>query len=127
MALGSFSAQRAELGSPSSIAKARAGAERKTYCCLRRPREPGKAAYPSIRSIRIGRLTEEISCSTCPGQTAWIFGYCHSRRVRSPSTFALFQTHVNPGVYFARTHYVPSRDGQRFLIKTQSSDPAPVP
>ena len=28
----------------------------------------------------------------------------------------LFQTHVPPGVSWLRTHYVPSRDGQRFLV-----------
>jgi eukaryotic-like serine/threonine-protein kinase len=28
----------------------------------------------------------------------------------------LFQTHVPPGVTSLRTHYVPSRDGQRFLV-----------
>ena len=28
----------------------------------------------------------------------------------------LFQAHVPPGVSWLRTHYVPSRDGQRFLV-----------
>jgi len=28
----------------------------------------------------------------------------------------LFQTHVPAGVTSLRTHYVPSRDGQRFLV-----------
>ena len=28
----------------------------------------------------------------------------------------LFQTHVPAGVSWLRTHYVPSRDGQRFLV-----------
>ena len=28
----------------------------------------------------------------------------------------LFQTHVPPGVTALRTHYVPNRDGQRFLV-----------
>jgi serine/threonine protein kinase/Tol biopolymer transport system component len=34
----------------------------------------------------------------------------------------LFQTRVPEGVSSRRTHYVPSRDGQRFLVNTQSSD-----
>ena len=37
----------------------------------------------------------------------------------------LFQTHVPPGVIATRTHYVPSRDGQRFLINTAVESPAP--
>jgi eukaryotic-like serine/threonine-protein kinase len=32
----------------------------------------------------------------------------------------LFQTRVQPGVIALRTHYVPSRDGQRFLVNTAS-------
>jgi eukaryotic-like serine/threonine-protein kinase len=36
---------------------------------------------------------------------------------------ALFQTHVMPGVNSRRTNYVPSRDGQRFLVNTQTGDP----
>jgi eukaryotic-like serine/threonine-protein kinase len=40
---------------------------------------------------------------------------------------ALFQTRVTPGVNQFRTHYVPSRDGQRFLVNTQSGDPSPTP
>jgi eukaryotic-like serine/threonine-protein kinase len=39
----------------------------------------------------------------------------------------LFQTRVAAGVSANRTHYVPSRDGQRFLVNTQTSDPAPTP
>jgi hypothetical protein len=39
----------------------------------------------------------------------------------------LFQTRVPAGVSSYRTHYVPRRDGQRFLVNTQSSDPAPIP
>ncbi len=39
----------------------------------------------------------------------------------------LFQTDVPPGVIPFRTNYVPTRDGQRFLIKTQVSEPAPNP
>jgi len=31
------------------------------------------------------------------------------------------------GVSANRTHYVPSRDGQRFLVNTQSGDPSPTP
>ena len=37
----------------------------------------------------------------------------------------LFQTRVPAGVSANRTHYVPSRDGQRFLVNTQSSDATP--
>jgi Tol biopolymer transport system component/predicted Ser/Thr protein kinase len=39
----------------------------------------------------------------------------------------LFQTRVSAGVTSNRTHYVPSRDGQRFLINTQNTDVAPTP
>ena len=39
----------------------------------------------------------------------------------------LFQTRVPAGVSSYRTHYVPRRDGQRFLVNTQSGDPAPIP
>jgi eukaryotic-like serine/threonine-protein kinase len=39
----------------------------------------------------------------------------------------LFQTRVPEGVTSRRTHYVPSRDGQRFLINTQSNDALPNP
>jgi Tol biopolymer transport system component len=39
----------------------------------------------------------------------------------------LFQTQVPAGVVAFRTNYVPSRDGQRFLINTQTGSPAPLP
>ena len=39
----------------------------------------------------------------------------------------LFQVRVAGGVSSYRTHYVPSRDGQRFLINTPTGDPAMVP
>jgi serine/threonine protein kinase len=39
----------------------------------------------------------------------------------------LFQTRVPEGVTSRRTHYVPSRDGQRFLVNTQSGDAVPNP
>jgi serine/threonine protein kinase len=39
----------------------------------------------------------------------------------------LFQTRVPEGVSSRRTHYVPSRDGQRFLVNTQSGDALPNP
>ena len=39
----------------------------------------------------------------------------------------LFQTRVPEGVTSRRTHYVPSRDGKRFLINTQTSDALPSP
>ena len=38
----------------------------------------------------------------------------------------LFQTKV-VNLTGQRTHYVPSRDGRRFLINTQSAEPVPVP
>jgi Tol biopolymer transport system component len=38
----------------------------------------------------------------------------------------LFQTRVLGSVYQNRTHYVPSRDGQRFLINTLAADLPPV-
>jgi Tol biopolymer transport system component len=34
---------------------------------------------------------------------------------------SLFQTHVHPGVTALRTHYVPSRDGQRFLVNVATN------
>jgi Tol biopolymer transport system component len=40
---------------------------------------------------------------------------------------ALFQTRVPAGISANRTHYVPSRDGKRFLVNTQSGDPSPTP
>jgi hypothetical protein len=39
----------------------------------------------------------------------------------------LFQTRVQPGVTANRTHYVPSRDGRRFLINTQTADGSNTP
>jgi serine/threonine protein kinase len=39
----------------------------------------------------------------------------------------LFQTRVPEGVTSRRTHYIPSRDGQRFLINTQGGDALPNP
>jgi eukaryotic-like serine/threonine-protein kinase len=39
----------------------------------------------------------------------------------------LFQTRVPAGVTANRQHYVPSRDGQRFLVNTQAGDPSPTP
>jgi hypothetical protein len=39
----------------------------------------------------------------------------------------LFQTRVPEGVTARRTHYVPSRDGRRFLINTQTGDALPNP
>jgi hypothetical protein len=40
---------------------------------------------------------------------------------------ALFQPRVPAGVTANRTHFVPSRDGQRFLVNIQSGDSAPTP
>ncbi|PYT20602.1 MAG: hypothetical protein DMG57_41570 [Acidobacteria bacterium] len=39
----------------------------------------------------------------------------------------LFQTHVPAGVHANRTHYVPTLDGRRFLINTQSGELPPNP
>ena len=39
----------------------------------------------------------------------------------------LFQTEVLTGVNLLRTHYLPSRDGTRFLVHTRSRDIVPVP
>ena len=39
----------------------------------------------------------------------------------------LFQTRVPEGVSSRRTHYIPSRDGQRFLVNTQSGEATPNP
>ena len=38
----------------------------------------------------------------------------------------LFQTDVHAGVSLFRTHYVPSRDGTRFLVHTRSRDLVPA-
>jgi Tol biopolymer transport system component/predicted Ser/Thr protein kinase len=40
---------------------------------------------------------------------------------------ALFQTRAPHGITPNRMHYVPSRDGQRFLVNTQSDDEPPTP
>jgi hypothetical protein len=39
----------------------------------------------------------------------------------------VFQVRVAGGVSSTRTHYVPSREGKRFLINTPAGDPAMVP
>jgi Tol biopolymer transport system component len=39
----------------------------------------------------------------------------------------LFQTRAVPGVTGFRTHYVPSRDGKRFLINTEGGDTSRIP
>ena len=39
----------------------------------------------------------------------------------------LFQTRVPAGVSANRTHYLPSRDGKRFLVNTEVGDPLPTP
>jgi Tol biopolymer transport system component len=39
----------------------------------------------------------------------------------------LFQTRVAEDILAQRTHYVPTRDGQRFLVNIQSGDPKPNP
>jgi Tol biopolymer transport system component len=39
----------------------------------------------------------------------------------------LFQTRVPAGVTANRQHYVPSRDGRRFLVNTQTGDPSLTP
>ena len=39
----------------------------------------------------------------------------------------LFQTRVHGGVSILRTHFVPNRDGSRFLVSVRSSEPVPVP
>jgi Tol biopolymer transport system component len=40
---------------------------------------------------------------------------------------SLFQTRILEGMEPQRTHYVPSRDGRKFLINTSAADPAPNP
>jgi len=40
---------------------------------------------------------------------------------------ALFQTRIAAGVSPARSHYIPSRDGQSFVVNTQSGDAALTP
>lgn len=39
----------------------------------------------------------------------------------------LFQTRVHSGVSILWAHYVPNRDGSRFLVSVRSSEPVPVP
>ena len=39
----------------------------------------------------------------------------------------LFQTRVPAGITANRFHYVPTRDGRRFLINTQTGDAPPNP
>jgi hypothetical protein len=39
----------------------------------------------------------------------------------------LFQTQVPSGMNSINMHYVPSRDGRRFLVNTQIGEPAPTP
>ena len=39
----------------------------------------------------------------------------------------LFQTQVPSGINSINMHYVPSRDGRRFLVNTQIGEPAPNP
>ena len=39
----------------------------------------------------------------------------------------LFQARIEGGDRSFRTHYVPTRDGQRFLINTLEGDPVPAP
>src|SRR5262249_21430704 len=39
----------------------------------------------------------------------------------------LFQTRVAAGVDLYRMHYVPNRDGSRFLVSTQTGDPPQTP
>jgi len=38
----------------------------------------------------------------------------------------LFQTGVSAGVTSNRTHYVPTRDGRRFLVNTAATNLAPT-
>jgi hypothetical protein len=38
----------------------------------------------------------------------------------------IFQTQVPEGVHLYRTHYVPNRDGSRFLVNTQTGESAPT-
>jgi len=39
----------------------------------------------------------------------------------------LFQTKISAGVSGLNMHYVPGRDGRRFLVNTQIGEPAPNP
>jgi hypothetical protein len=39
----------------------------------------------------------------------------------------LFQTRTYAGVSMLRTHYVPNRDGSRFLVSVRRGEPPPVP
>jgi hypothetical protein len=39
----------------------------------------------------------------------------------------LLQTRIPGGISIYCTHYVPSHDGERFLINTQAGNPAPAP
>jgi WD40-like Beta Propeller Repeat len=78
-------------------------------------------AYTSNESGRYGVYVETLSedrtlMAVAVSSGAVLFG------VPRP----LLQTEVHAGVNVLRPHYVPSRDGSRFLVHTRSRDLAPV-
>jgi Tol biopolymer transport system component len=62
-------------------------------------------------------LSEDRKLMAVPVSAGPSFGFPES----------LFQTRVSAGVTANRTHYVPSRDGKRFLVNTLSGDTSPTP
>jgi hypothetical protein len=62
-------------------------------------------------------LSEDLKLMAVPVGPGPTFGVPH----------ALFQTKVSRGVNSYRTHYVPSRNGQRFLVNVQTGDAALAP
>jgi hypothetical protein len=66
---------------------------------------------------RYGTISQDRKLMAVPVGAGPSFGF--------PLT--LFQTRVPAGVNSNRTHHVPSRDGKRFLVNTQTSDPSPTP
>jgi Tol biopolymer transport system component/predicted Ser/Thr protein kinase len=63
-------------------------------------------------------LSENRQLMAVPVSTAPVF--------EAGAPKALFQTRVREGVNPLRTNYVPARDGQRFLVNTQSGDTGPA-
>jgi len=63
--------------------------------------------------------------------TEFVEGVRLEKAVESGPSFGvlkpLFQTRVLPGVSSQRVSHVPSRDGKRFLVNTETGDPPPNP
>ena len=67
-----------------------------------------------------------VRCTTSRRtRSSWPWRLVRVRSFGAPTE--LFQVRVAGGVSSQRTHYVPSRDGRRFLINTPTGDAAMVP